>query len=132
MRHPCDDFLRGGERFRDVILPGVRHGLFPSPLPQKRVNAQRSSDSSVMSTTYRRGAGVESDANLTPRQPFLAKFENLIAAEYEARPADGPPAAGAFLAGTGESGAGPFADSDAFLFGDGGEDGDNGVAKDTG
>jgi hypothetical protein len=81
--------------------------------------------------SYRRGTGVQSDGDLTPRQPFLAKLLDLIAVEYKSGSADRSPAARPFLAGAVKAGACAFADSDALLLCDGCEDREHRLAEHT-
>jgi len=84
-----------------------------------------------MGATYRRGAGVQPQRDLTPAKAFLAKLPDLIPAKNNAGSADRSPGAGALLPRTVQPGAGTFADSDSFLFGDGCEDREDGFTKDS-
>lgn len=72
--------------------------------------------------TYGGGAGVQSAADLTPREALVAKLRNLIAAEYQARSAYRLPCPRPLFSGAIQPRAGAFADSDAFLLRDGGDD----------
>jgi hypothetical protein len=72
------------------------------------------------------------DALSRERCPFEESVCRVLETAGYARSADRPPAAGAFLACPVQPGAGAFAYSYAFLFGDGGEDRNDGIAKDAG
>ena len=117
--------LSGG---RSGVFPVLDMGGFRTPFSA----GPRMRGFLFVDSSYSRYACVQPDGDLTPRMTFLAQLHNPVAGENEPGPADRSPAARSFFAGAVQPGARAFADSDAFLFGDGGEDRDDGLTKDAG
>ena len=72
---------------------------------------------------------MQSEPDLTPGQPFLAKLHNLITTEYQTRPANRSPCPSPLFSGASQSRAGAFADSDAFLLRNSGDDRQNSLTE---